>query len=150
MADKIGSQLLGKTRVADAIQRAMKERSKRTLVTADRVLQEIARIAFADIRKTVTFGPSGVIIKSSESLDDDTAAAISEVCETTTKEGGSQKVKMHDKVKALDLAAKHLGLYEKDKQNGPVVVNYISPIGQRSPLPPEFAVKDDDEDDAGD
>ena len=41
-ADKIGSELLGKTRVSDAIKTAMAERSKRTGVNADRVVQELA------------------------------------------------------------------------------------------------------------
>src|SRR5579875_2449812 len=54
-ADKIGSELLGKTRVAEAIQKAMDERSKRTEITADRVLQELARIAFDDIKNYLEF-----------------------------------------------------------------------------------------------
>lgn len=109
-AEWIGPQLLGKTHVAAAIQAEMDARSKRTQVTADRVLQEIAKIAFADIRKAVTFGPAGVTINSSKEIDDDTAAAISEVSETTTKDGGSRRVKLCSKEKALELAARHLGM----------------------------------------
>ncbi len=45
-ADKQGSQLLGKPRVSEAIQEAMKKRSKRTEITQDKVLNEIASNAF--------------------------------------------------------------------------------------------------------
>ena len=46
-ADKIGHELLGKTRVSEAIHAAMDERSVRTGITQDRVLQELAAIGFS-------------------------------------------------------------------------------------------------------
>ena len=42
-ADKIGSELLGKTRVSDAIKTAMAERSRRTGINQDRILTELPR-----------------------------------------------------------------------------------------------------------
>lgn len=48
-ADKIASQLLGKTRVAEAIAAALKARSERTQVTADQVVTELAKIGFANM-----------------------------------------------------------------------------------------------------
>ena len=47
-ASDIGGQLLGKTHVQRAIARAKAERSRRTGITQDRVLQELARIAFVN------------------------------------------------------------------------------------------------------
>lgn len=44
-ADKIGSELLGKTRIRDEIQKAMDERSKRTEITSDYVLQGLKTVA---------------------------------------------------------------------------------------------------------
>ena len=137
-AYRIGHDLLQKTSVSDAIQAAQAERSERTKITADEVLKELARIAFSDIRKAATFGPAGVTIRSSAELDDATAAAISEVSETTTQFGGSRKVKLHDKVKALELAGRHLGLFEKDKGPGAAVLNFISMCPEPAPLPDEF------------
>lgn len=43
-ADKIGSQLLGKARVHEAIQKAMDKRSKRTEIKADSVLEGICEV----------------------------------------------------------------------------------------------------------
>ena len=46
-ADVQGARLLANARISVAIHEAMAERSKRTEITADRVLSEYARIAFA-------------------------------------------------------------------------------------------------------
>ena len=58
-ADKIGSELLGKTRVSDAIKTAMAERSKRTGVNADRVVQELAKIAFVNATEVIDLNGYG-------------------------------------------------------------------------------------------
>src|SRR4029077_21128262 len=54
MAGKIGWQMLGKTRIADAIQAARDRRAARTDITQDRVLREFAKIGFADVRNLFT------------------------------------------------------------------------------------------------
>lgn len=115
-ADRIGPELLGKTWVAEAIQDAMRERSARTGITADRVIAEIAKIAFADPRKVMTWGPSGVELLPSESLTDDDAAIISEVSESRTESGGSLKIKLHSKLDALEKLARHIGVYDAESR----------------------------------
>ena len=47
-ASEIGHELLQKTQVSEAISEAIAERSKRTGINADRVLLELARIAFVN------------------------------------------------------------------------------------------------------
>lgn len=118
MADKIGSQLLGKTRVAEAIQAAMDERSKRTGITQDRVLQEYAKIAFLDPRRF--YDATGNLIPVHK-LPEDVAAALAGmdvVTERTGKDadGNSEfatvrKIKFTDKKAALDSVARHLGMF---------------------------------------
>ena len=132
MAGRIGWQLLEKPRIQAAIQSAQRERSARTGVTADRVIKEIARIAFSDPRSVMSWGNGGVTLRESSELTDDEAAAVSEVIETTTKDGGSVKVKLHSKTDALDKLCKHLGIYgeaQKDKETTQVVV-YIPSNGR--------------------
>lgn len=115
-AARIGVELLNKTQVAEAIQKAMKRREKRTEVSQDRVVAELARVAFGDLRGAVTWGPGGVKLVDSQDLTDDEAAAIAEVSETVTKDGGSTRIKRHDKVKALELLGRHLSMFA-DKVN---------------------------------
>lgn len=132
-ADKIGSQLLGKSGVAAAIAAAQEKLAKKLEITQERVLREYAKLAFSDIRNVVRWGESVMVkmeddgevvvrntlaLVSSSDIDDDTAAAVEEVSEGKT----GLKVKMHDKARALDALAKHLGLFERDNAQRAVTV----------------------------
>lgn len=121
---EIGRQLLAKNNVKKAIEEALAKRSARTAITQDRVLKELARIAFLDPRKVFKWGPGGVTLLPSEGLTEDDAAAISEVSESTSESGGSIKGKLLDKLKALELLGKHLGmLTDKVQMDQTVSVN---------------------------
>lgn len=99
-ADKIGSELLGKTRVSDAIKTAMAERSKRTGVNADRVVQELAKIAFVNATKVID--PKTAMVRE-DALPEDTAAIQSVKVKTFGEDGLEREIKMADKLKALEL-----------------------------------------------
>jgi phage terminase small subunit len=125
-----GAENLKKPQIANAIEAAMKIRADRTDITADRVLKELAKIGFADIRKAIKWqgtlvteedNPDGgdtltiknvvtnnVQLVSSEEIDDETAAAISEISQNTN---GGIKLKLHDKRAALVDIGKHLGMF---------------------------------------
>ena len=111
-ADKIGSELLGKTRIQTAIQAALKRRAKRTEITQDRVLRELAKLAFSDLRAFTEWGEAqGILLKDSVELEDDEAACVAEVAQIAGKDGRSLRFKLHSKEKALELLGKHLGLF---------------------------------------
>ncbi|MCZ7488528.1 terminase small subunit [Rhizobium rhizogenes] len=117
--------------VYEAVRKAMEARAQRTEVTADRVVQELAKIGFADIRKVIKWkshlvneedNPDGgdvAVIKTivtnqvelvaSDEIDDETAAAISEISQNTA---GGIKLKLHDKRAALVDLGKHLGMFK--------------------------------------
>ena len=153
-AASIGAQLLKKTQVQRAIARAKAERSRRTGITSDRVLQELARIAFVNAAdlidpETAQVLPdaspddlkviSGVKVKyvPHKELNDDGEIMIVDAIE--------REVKMCDKVRALDMLCKHLGLYDAkqgDDEGGTGIVEL--PAAMPTPLPPEA-----DEDGAG-
>lgn len=116
-ADRIASELLAKSNVREAIAAAQAKREQRTEITQDKVVAELAKIAFGTARDVMDWGPNGVTLKSSGELSDDQAASVAEVSETTTKEGGSLKLKRHDKVKALELLGRHLGMFTDKVKN---------------------------------
>ena len=103
----IGYQLLQKTLVQEAIQKAQVNREKRTEITQDRVLAELGKIGFSDLKDFVEFGPDGVSLKQDADVD---GAVVAEVSETATQLGSSKKIKLHDKMKALELLARHMGM----------------------------------------
>ena len=114
-ADKIGSQLLGKTRVRDAISSAMAERSRRTGINQDRIVQELARIAFVKITDVVD---SNGEIKRNASDDDLACIESYKVKDSDSATGSSyeREIKFASKLKALELLGKHLGMWN-DKLN---------------------------------
>lgn len=112
-AENIGRQLLRKKGVAAEIARMMAKRAQKTEVKAEQVVRELARVAFADIRKALTWGPEGVHIVPSELVDDETAAAIAEVSQTQH----GIRVKMHSKPEALAKLAQHLGMLIDRKEH---------------------------------
>lgn len=111
------SQLLRMPKVAELIAELMTERSKRIEVREDRVLLEIARLAFNDPRKA--FDTDGNILPIQQ-WPDEVAAAVSSIKILETKSGDetlsiqTKEIKFWDKSKNLDLAARHLGML-KDK-----------------------------------
>ena len=112
-ANEQGARLLTKVSIKQAVNVALEERAARIEITQDKVIKELARVAFADPRKIFIWGPGGVILRDSNDLTDDEAAAVSEVSETTTENGGTVKAKLLDKLKALELLGKHLGMFNK-------------------------------------
>jgi phage terminase small subunit len=110
-AASIGSENLRKPHIAARVEKRMAAREARTEVTQDRIVQELARVAFGDARRVMSWGPDGVTLIDSETLDDDAAALVAEASETTTQHGGSVKLKVNDKVKALELLGRHMGMF---------------------------------------
>lgn len=112
-----GARLLTNVKVQEALQDAQKKRERRTEITADRVLNELAKIAFADLKDFVEFGPGRIKIRPSNEVD---GAALAEVSSVATMVGTNVSVKLHPKMKALELLCKHLGLApEKHQLSGP-------------------------------
>ena len=111
-----GQRLLKDVDVAAAIRKAMDKRAARTEITADRVLQEFAKIGFSDVRRIFT--STGQLQPPTE-LDDETAAAVQSVEVVTRRVPGSEdgdtervhKIKLADKIGALTQIGRHLGMF---------------------------------------
>lgn len=106
----IGRQLITKNNVSEYISLLREEQSRRTSITADRVLAELAAIAFADRTEIqqVMNKRGDVIFTPTEEISEDAKKAIA--CIEEGKYG--TKVTSYDKVKALELLGKHLGLFD--------------------------------------
>lgn len=121
-ANEQGSQLLAKLSIQQAIAEQMAERSKRTGVNQDRVVLELAKIAFVKMSDIVD-GQGR--IKSDASPDD--LACIESVkyksFENDTGSSEEREVKIASKLKALELLGKHLGMW-----NDKLDVNITQPI----------------------
>jgi len=110
------SRLLRNVKIEEYIQKRMKDRERRTEVTQDKVIAELAAIAFAsasDYAKVVSMKHkdgskfASVALTVTDDLSREQKKAISQI--KTTQSG--IEVKTHDKVKALELLGKHLGIF---------------------------------------
>lgn len=125
-----------KPEVYARIQKRIAERAKRAEITADKVLNEIAKIAFFDAKRLFNDdgSPKGI-----HELDDESSGAIAGVDVVTIgndKNGFGQilKYKVADKNKALEQLCKHFGL------NAPVKQEITGKDG--APLnPPELIIE---------
>ena len=132
VAKAAGSRLLTNVNVKKYIEERKAELKKRVTVTQEDVINQLARIAFGDIRKL--YNESGGL-KDIHSIDDDTAPIIAGI--ETTEEfegygedreqiGYTKKIKIANKDRALDMLGKYFGIF-KDKvevsQDKPFEVN---------------------------
>ena len=108
-AYSLGQRLLKHPGVAEAVDAAIQERTERLGLQADDVVLELRRIAFSDIIDYMEWDSSTVRVKKSHEIPTEARRAIAGM---TRSANGSVQVKLHGKVRALEMLAKHLGMYE--------------------------------------
>lgn len=108
-------------RVRERVAEIQAQFATRTTITAQRVLEELAKIGFANAGDMVEIGEDGLSTVDLKKLTPEQKAALSEI-EIITNPDGKQrvKVKLHDKRAALMDIGKHLGMFrEKVEVSGP-------------------------------
>lgn len=110
-ANAIAGRLLVNVSIQKEIQKKFEDRSKRTEITADETLKQLAIISFGSMKDVATWGPDGVTLKNSEELSDEQAFLISEISENATESSKNIRVKIKDQLKALEMLARHLGMF---------------------------------------
>lgn len=130
-AKNIGSENLAKPDIRARIDKAIAERSKRTGVTADRVVRELAKIAFVNATDVIDT-QRGEVLKNASRED---TACISAV-RVKTKIGEDfteteREIRLCDKTKALELLGKHLGMFSDNvKLSAEARVTIIDDTGE--------------------
>jgi phage terminase small subunit len=120
-AEVQASRLLRNAKVRTAVKEEMQARSRRTGITADRVVLELEKLAFSNIFDFIEVHTDGSVHIDLLRATRDRAAAIHEVTvrgssEASSNEGGSIKLtriqlQLCDKLKALNMLARHLGMF---------------------------------------
>lgn len=128
-AAEIGYENLNKPHIRAYIDKAMAERSRRTHITQDRVLQELARIAF--VRVTDLVDPDTAKVHDFASEDDLAVIQGIKVKQSWSDSGSSveREIKIADKAKALDQLGRHLGLFnDKLNVNANMQVTFVDDV----------------------
>ena len=106
----IGRQLITKNNVSEEIAKRQVKLQNKLEITQEKVLQELAAIAFANGSDFVTVTATGLLdVKPTSKVPKEKLPAIAGIKYTQV---GSVEIKLHDKVKALELLGKHLGVFD--------------------------------------
>lgn len=136
-AKQIGYNLLQRDDIQEYLNKLREEYQKKSGINKQRILDEYAKIAFSDIRELYSGDNQLLDIRQ---LDDVTAGAVAcvDVDEVIDRKGNTigytKKVKLHNKLAALDSLGKVLGIFEKDNdQSRPILpktmaVTIVPPI----------------------
>ena len=102
-----GGRLLRNAQIKIEIEKRMKEREKRTEITQDKVIKELANLAFTDRTDIVTITSGRVVIQNFNDLTPEQRACIAGVKETKF----GIEVLFYGKEKALEMLGRHLGMF---------------------------------------
>lgn len=132
-ASNIASELLAKTAISENISRAMAIRSRRTGVNADRVINELAKVAFLNPTDLVDFRDA-TLYPNADGADTAAVASVKVKEVTGDIDSVEREVKFCDKLKALELLGKHLGMFTDNIHlTGDVGVEIINDIPREAP-----------------
>ena len=116
-ARAIAHENLTKPHIQDAIATAKAERSARTRVTQDLVIEELRRLAFANVRnflaRAAKADGGGLVVRSLEDVPPDMWPAVVEVRQD---KDGSVRLKLGGKMEALKLLYEHAGKAEETER----------------------------------
>ena len=106
-AESNSSALMRNHKIFTRVNELLAARSVRVGISQDRVLRELARIAFLDPTQLANMDNATISANASE----DDRAAIASVKVKSGEDFTEREIKFADKLKALELMGKHLGMY---------------------------------------
>ena len=107
-------KLLRNPKIKKKISQLLEERRKKYAPTVENTIKELTNIAFSDLFNLIEIDEYGnVKLRNITNLSESDRRAIHSL--TFDAKTGTIKIKMHDKLKALELLGKHLGMFEGEK-----------------------------------
>ena len=126
-ANEQAAQLLAKLSIQNYLHKRQSERVQRTEITQDRVLQELAAGGFARGTDYAEIALDGTVrLIPTEQLSGQQRAAVLGIRET--RDG--VEIKLADKVRALELLGKHLGLFSPGASTNKTESNLFERIAE--------------------
>ena len=108
-ARQLAARLLAKPSVRAEVDRRRQELAHRTGIEQERILDELASIAFSDMRDFATWGSDGVKLKAGSDLPAGTSRCIAEIVQAPT----GVRIRLHNKITALHALGRHFGMFRE-------------------------------------
>lgn len=138
-----GSLVLDRPHVLAELARRRERLIARHELSEDRVIEELRRIAFANLDDVATWGPDGVTVLSSTTLTEGTRAAVESVESIPTQQGPRVRVRLHNKLAALEALLARMTPTPAEQRGATVGVQVIiegGPTGLEVPAGAEVRV----------
>jgi len=128
-AAEIACENLRKPHIKSFITKKQREMARKADVTPERVIAELAKIAFSNLSDYLVVAPDGSQTLDLNAIARDEAAAISEITQVASGSGKKAKIttkfKLHNKLQALEMLGKSFGLFiskveHTGKDGGPI------------------------------
>lgn len=150
-AGAMAGRLLGLVKIQERIKEVTKQREQRTNVTADRVVQQLARIAFMDVKDIVDWGTEErkYLIRV-EKKDDgeeiehyrtehveyirpkDPDEVDGTLIQTIKMGKYGFEIGIPDRMRAFEMLAKHLGVFDDRPQTTVSIEGYVNALYSRA------------------
>jgi phage terminase small subunit len=130
-ANEQAARLLATVSVKKALDEKRLEIAEESKLKVSDVIDELRNIAFSDITQVISFSASKAKVKSSRKLTEDAKKTIASVSQTQN----GLTVKMHDKVKALELLGRYLNIFtdrvEVEGRGLGLILNMNAPAAEK-------------------
>jgi phage terminase small subunit len=122
-ARRLATRMIKNPVVVAEVHRRLKRLSVQADVTVDKVLRSLALVAYGDLSSVIRIENGRVVVVDTDALSPDQRAPLAEISSTDS----GVRVKLHDKVKALELLGKYLAMFTDrhevtGEDGGPLVV----------------------------
>lgn len=104
----LANEALNRPKIKRLLQKQMDERAKRTEITQERVLKELALMAFYNIKDIATWDGKRFVLKPFDQLTREQTAVIASA---EPMSNGLVKFRIYDKRQALVDVGRHLGMF---------------------------------------
>ncbi|MDO5643639.1 MAG: terminase small subunit [Paracoccus sp. (in: a-proteobacteria)] len=162
-----GHELLRLPHVKAEIDRLTAEKIARTEIRTDEIVMALSQIARANISDLMEWGSTEVIMDADGNMravqEGETATTVvpfvrafesgaiprhltAAIAEISLSDKGSFKIKMHDKLGAIDKLMRHLGMFEEDNKQAVDGLSALIAAAQGSALRPATSSADEDGD----
>lgn len=111
------SRVLRKIKVQEYIRYLQERATDSTIMSRKEVLRRLTNLGRAKMSNLAKWGADKVELKNSEDLEDDVLETVQEVSQKSGKID-EIKIKQYDKIKALELLAKHHGVLDAGSGSG--------------------------------
>ncbi len=115
-ASQTAYDLLHTQKIVNALKDEFRKISHRNQISQDRVIKEIAYLAYSNIKDFMSWKSNEIDMTDSEFIPRAMASAIKEISTTVNKEGRrNMKFKLYDKGGMMMFLAKYVGLFDEDE-----------------------------------